>query len=85
MPQIGIVLIIGIDVVADLGKGLIDVLDIVVGFHREHRIGIDLPLVDAADNGAPIQPALRAALIRRHCSIAADADGLCHRPADRSH
>ena len=59
VPQVGIMFEVGIDIVADLSERLIDVFDVVVCFQREDRVGIQLPLVDAADNGAPIESTLR--------------------------
>ena len=59
VSQVGIMFEIGIDIVADLGERLIDVFDVVVRFQREDRVRIQLPFVDAADNGAAIEPTLR--------------------------
>ena len=50
--------VVRIDVVADLREGLIDVLHVVVGFHRQDGVGIDLPFIHSTDDIPPVQSTL---------------------------
>ncbi len=58
MHEIRVTLVIRIDVVEDLSKGLVDVLHVVIRFEGKHSIGVDLTLVHPADDRPPVQPAL---------------------------
>ncbi len=58
MSQIGMAFVIEVRVFRDLGKRLLDIFHIVVGFHLQHGIRIDLSIIELSDNRAAIDPAV---------------------------